>query len=104
MTELPLPALPGRELHGYMGSEAEVVTYISNPGNIATSAILLFGNDLNVKLDQEWQIQGGDFQDWEFEVCSVHFLRIQGFFQTLLHHLHGEQHMNTVSSHLLHGE
>jgi hypothetical protein len=50
--------------------------YISNPGNIATSAILLFGNDLNAKLDREPQVQGADFRDLEFGVCSKHSLRV----------------------------
>jgi hypothetical protein len=44
----------------------------------------LFGNDLNAKLDRERQVQGADFRDLEFGVCSKHCLRIQGFFQTLL--------------------
>jgi hypothetical protein len=49
-----------------MGTKAEVVPdggaaqlplpYISNPENIATSAILLFGNDLNAELDWERQV------------------------------------------------
>jgi hypothetical protein len=49
-----------------------------NPGNIATSAILLFGNDLNAKLDWNDKFRVL-ISGLEFGVYSGHCLRVQGF-------------------------